>query len=75
MAAVIAGRGDGGDIDLVADALHQAGYLEDLISKAKRAQPVVKEIVSAAGRRAGVLGYGDEMWLPCTGVLIVYGLD
>ena len=48
MAAVIAGRGDGGDIDLVADALHQARYLEDLISKAKRAQPVVKEIVSAA---------------------------
>ena len=47
MAAVLKGRGEGDDINIVADALHQCGYLQRL-PEARRFQPVVKGIVKAA---------------------------
>jgi predicted aspartyl protease len=36
MAAVLNGRGEGENINVVADALHRAGYLERLLDKADR---------------------------------------
>ena len=48
MAAVLQGRGEGENIDLVADALHRAGYLERLVFEADRMQPLVKRIAKAA---------------------------
>jgi hypothetical protein len=47
MAAVIQGRGEGNDINLVADALHRCGYLERLV-EAERFQPIVKGLVRTA---------------------------
>ena len=47
MAVVISGRGEGDDIDLVADALERCGYLEKLV-EAPRFQSEVKRIVEDA---------------------------
>ena len=48
MAAVLNGRGEGENINLVADALHRAGYLERLIDNADRVQPLLKGMVKEA---------------------------
>jgi hypothetical protein len=45
MAAVLQGRGEGDNINLIADALQRAGYLERLLHEADRVQPLVKGIV------------------------------
>ena len=46
MAAVLEGRGEGDDIDLVAAALQRHGYLERLV-EAERFQPVAKKFAKA----------------------------
>ena len=48
MAAVIEGRGEGDNINLVADALHRAGYLERLFTESDRGLAVAKTIVRGA---------------------------
>ena len=47
MAAVLDGRGEGENINLVADALHRTGYLEKLFD-ADRVQPRLKGTVKKA---------------------------
>ena len=47
MAAVLGGRGEGDNINLVADALHRAGYLEKLFD-ADRVLPLLKGVVKDA---------------------------
>ena len=47
MTAVLRGRGEAEDINLVATALHGAGYLERLL-KADRLQPMIKQVVKDA---------------------------
>lgn len=44
MAEVLKGRGEGDNINLIADALQRAGYLERLLKEAERVQPLVKGI-------------------------------
>lgn len=58
MAAVLEDRGEGADINLVADALYRAGYLERLILESERAQPIVKGIIGAA------IGEVQAHWTP-----------
>jgi hypothetical protein len=48
MAAVLKGRGEGDNINLIADALKRAGYLERLLDEADRVQPLLKGIVKGA---------------------------
>ena len=48
MAAVLRGRGEGDNINLVADALHRAGYLERLFREADRCQPFAKAVAKEA---------------------------
>ena len=44
MAAVLKGRGEGDNINLIADALQRAGYLKRLFEEAERVHPLVKGI-------------------------------
>ena len=48
IAAVLDGRGEGDNINLIADALKRAGYLERLLDEADRVQPLLKGIVKRA---------------------------
>ena len=57
MAAVLEGRGEGDDINLIADALHRCGYLDKLMG-ADRMQAIVKGIVRKA------VGKVQEHWTP-----------
>ena len=47
MAAVMKGRGEGEDIELVADALHRCGYFQRLV-ECKKIQPFAKALVQGA---------------------------
>ena len=47
MTAVLRGRGEGDNINMIAEALHRCGYLEKL-AKTERFVPIVKGIVRAA---------------------------
>ena len=47
MYKVLKGRGEGCNIELIAQALHRAGYLADLL-KCQRVQPLLKPIVRSA---------------------------
>ena len=58
MAAVLSGRGEGTNINLIADALHRCGYLKQLLTQADRCQPLVKAIVKE------VVGKVQNHWTP-----------
>ena len=55
MAAVLKGRGEGENINLVADALQRAGYLEKLLD-ADRVQPLLKKVAK------GVVDKSQDHW-------------
>ena len=55
MAAVLKGRGEGENINLVADALQRAGYLEKLLH-ADRVQPLLKKVAK------GVVDKSQDHW-------------
>ena len=52
MAAVLNGRGEGDDINHIADALHRCGYLERLIKDAERPQAIFRCDEKAITQRA-----------------------
>ena len=56
MAAVLKGRGEGENINLVADALQRTGYLERLLEEAHRVQPNLKKVAK------GVVDKSQDHW-------------
>jgi hypothetical protein len=57
MAAVLEGRGEGDDINMIAEALHRCGYISPLMGTS-RFQGVCKELAR------GVVNAQSEHWTP-----------